>query len=244
MGNLSTRLDIPHTITFANAVTNIAKESSLYTSDAFLGSKVAALSETAAALTVRYKSDKKLSPLAEADGVRDEWWSKLGAMLRGYLAVPLETYTQKAELLYALYQKYGAESARKDFASQSADIDSFVIDAGTGEIKTAAQALPGVTEAIEALAEAERTFKALNTAYNAALVAEKQQESAYSLKLRLFEIINRQLFPYIEAMQIANPDAYGDLYARLENERKRANASVSRSKKSTSAATESSPSES
>ena len=137
---------------------------------------------------------------------------------------------EAAEKIRGIIAKYGKESVRVDYATESARIKSLLEDLSDASLQASLDLFPDAQALIAALTEAENSFKALNTEYTQAKAAEKDKDAAYKIKKELLELINKQVLPYLSVMATAQPDIYGTFANQIEVELTRANASVSRAK--------------
>lgn len=228
MKKLRSALRITDVDTVSDAVVRIYKAADSLSQDAYLAATFAEIETLSGDITAAIRRDKTVSTMDEADATRDEIVRQLSAVLTGYANLPVPAKQTAGSALLATFNKYGKSMTDENYARESSLISSLLTDFASTEAKEAAASLEGVSELISALSEAQDAFNKANDEYNAATAVKA--ESATSLKKRLIVSINDKLVPYLAAMLLANPAAYSDFCAKVENAIVRANAAPQRAK--------------
>lgn len=159
-------------------------------------------------ITEAIKRDRVLSEMEDADAEVETKVRALNAVLKGYSAMPMEQYSTAGEALYDVMAKYKLKILRLNYAEQSSNIEAMLMDYSAPELKPHIDALPGVSEAIANVRDAQTNFTAKRVAYDKAIALNAAKVSASDLKKPLLELINSRLIPYLVAVKMADPDKY------------------------------------
>lgn len=154
---------------------------------------------------------KIVSELEAADAKRDDAVRAIFYLTKGYTFYPTAEVANAAIEVSLILDKYGLKTIRESFAQETAHIDSLAKDLENAP--AIVQLLPGVPELITQLTEVQNAFVARFIAYKATKAQEETYQNAGNLKTLLLEEINTKLITYLQAMQMANPDAYGSYSA-------------------------------
>lgn len=237
MTSLSTRLTIPQSITFGDALVNLTTASGL--ADVALLAFIDKVSAKLAELTTAYNSAKTLSPLAALDVLRDDYFTRAYTYVTGYTAVIDDEKRAAAEKIKAVFDTYGLDTTRADYATESGKIKSLLEDLSGEAMLSAVSLLPELGALITALTQTEAEFKAKGTEYTQAKAADKSKDAAYLVKKELLEIINKQVLPYITVMSTADKTTWGAYATQVELAVTHANATVTRAKSTSDTSTNS-----
>ena len=158
---------------------------------------------------------KTVSELEAADARRDDALRAIFYLTKGYTFYPTAEVANAAKEVSLILDKYGLKTIRESYAQETAYIDSLAKDLEDAPVIV--QLLPGVPELTTQLTEVQNAFVELFIAYKANKAQEGSYQTAGSLKTLLLEEINTKLITYLQAMQMAIPDAYGS-YAATANQ--------------------------
>ena len=134
MKKFSSNARITELDALSNAVIRIYQANKEVAHDAFLKSVMDEIVGISANLTSAIGQDRILSGLEDADTARDLAVKKLGTALAGYAVLPIEAKKGAAEKLLAIFNKYGKQIAKANYASESSLIESMLEDFGILEI--------------------------------------------------------------------------------------------------------------
>ncbi len=197
----------------ANRLAILYKKTASLQDDAFLQKIFDTIEKQGNAITEAVKRDGVYSQLDEVDADRDKAIKALAKLLDGYRYIPIESLKQHGEKLYTIFSKYGIKITEENYSSQSNLIDSLLQDYAAESVLTSIAALSGVQEAIENIRTSQNNFATIRAEYEALLATKKNLASASSLRKPLLDVINKQLIPYLVAMNIANKAKYGKFIA-------------------------------
>ena len=159
MKKFSSNARITELDALSNAVIRIYQANKEVAHDAFLKSVMDEIVGISANLTSAIGQDRILSGLEDADTARDLAVKKLGTALAGYAVLPIEAKKGAAEKLLAIFNKYGKQIAKANYASESSLIESMLEDFG--------KELCGIPEMIAEIRTSQDNFVQVNDAYTA-----------------------------------------------------------------------------
>ena len=162
------------------------------------------------------KGEKTVSNLDEKDAVRDAAVRDLDAILTGYASFPMPKKKEAAQVLRAIFAKYGRAAVEKNYLAESTLIESMLSDFGSDAAVSAIKELDGVGEQISALRAAEDDFKAAQDSLNSAAAAEKGKESATIVKKALLSCINDKFISFVNAAVLIDEASYGSFASEIE----------------------------
>lgn len=172
---------------------------------------MAEIEDLSARITSASHRVKKSTSLKNENTVRDTLVRQLEKILIGYANSPLENLSVPAKKLLSAFNKYGVAILREPQLRKSSLIASML--EGLDPLKDEIAALPGVSEVIKSLHEAQNTFNSLVDTY--AAVKSEKGESASELKSKLLNAINEKLVPYMTAMSKLNKE-FAELEAKYD----------------------------
>lgn len=197
----------------ANRLSALFKNTASLQDDAFLQKTFNIIENQGNAITEAVKRDGVYSRLDELDAERDKAIKTLGKLLDGYRHIPIESLKLHGEKLYAIFSKYGLKMTEENYSSQSNLIDSLLQDYAADSVSASIAALSGVQEAIDSVRTSQNNFATIRAEYEALLATKKNLASATSLRKPLLDVINKQLIPYLVAMNLADKAKYGKFSA-------------------------------
>lgn len=177
--------------------------------DPFLASLFTEMETVSKQITQAIKRDRTLSELDDADAMRDNAVRNLQRVLLGFASMPIDNLRKSGEKLYAVFNKYGLEILRENYAEESSLIESMLIDFANEAFKADIAALPGVLESVGEVRRAQTDFTHKRVAYEEAIAAAQRYQSASALKKPLLQLINASMVPYLSTMQMVDADKYG-----------------------------------
>lgn len=154
------------------------------------------------------KRNVAISKLDEADNKRDNAVRALNNVLIGYRSMPIEHLKNKGEQLYQIFSKYGLKIINENYASESALIESLLLDFSAPELEEDITALTGVKESLDELRTRQNEFNKARLDYGLALAEQSNKDKASVMKQPLMELINKKLINYLIAMEMVNPERY------------------------------------
>ena len=167
MKKFSSNARITELDALSNAVIRIYQANKEVAHDAFLKSVMDEIVGISANLTSAIGQDRILSGLEDADTARDLAVKKLGTALAGYAVLPIEAKKGAAEKLLAIFNKYGKQIAKANYASESSLIESMLEDFGKEGVTACIQELCGIPEMIAEIRTSQDNFVQVNDAYTA-----------------------------------------------------------------------------
>ena len=179
------------------------------------------------------KSDKTISELDIADTVRGEAIRKFDKILQGYAAMPIETLQKPGAKLYEVFSKYGVKITRENYAVESAHIDSLLTDRAAPGLAGEISSLAGVTEAIEAIRTAQKSFNEKRVTYEQNIAAKNAKQKSAELKKMLLERVNTSLLPYLTSLKSMKSAGYSDFIEGVSQIIANTNSSISARRKKT-----------
>jgi hypothetical protein len=168
-----------------------------------LGSKV----EWLMASLRRAKAESELEP---KDEKRDDDTRNLSYLITGYLHHPDPVIKAAAVKLENLFDNYGLKITEENYASESALITSLLMDLGNETYQEAIAALSGCAALIQALQNSQEDFEETRVTWEREKAKEGALENATELKKEVVAIVNEKLVVYLRAMQMADPEMYGE----------------------------------
>lgn len=151
------------------------------------------------------------SMLEEKDNVRDDAVRSIYFLLQGYSHHPDSLIQSAAAAIHKIFDTYGIEMIHESYAVESSLVDSMLKQFAEEESVSHISNLPGLTELIATLQDAESDFEHCRLAYEKEKAIESQRSSATQLKKEIVEIVNGKLVVYLQAMFAVDEPKYGDL---------------------------------
>ena len=182
--------------------------------DAFLDRTFAALEEQSGRMTTAINKSRILNDLDVKDEARDEAVRAVHYLVTGYLSQVDKDVKSAAAVVNDVFQKYGLSMVNKNYATETALIESLLEDLDGENVRAALQLLPSLPQAVEALRAANAEFINARVAYEKER-ATSNAENASALKREILDTINRKIVVYLTAMDIADPERYSTLSAEI-----------------------------
>lgn len=151
------------------------------------------------------------SLLEEKDSIRDDAVRSIYFLLQGYIHHPDAIIQSAAGAISKIFNSYGIEMVRESYAVESSLVDSMLKQFGEEESASHIATLPGLSELVVALLDAETDFENCRLAYEKEKASESQRSSATALKKEIVETVNGKLVLYLQAMLAVDEPKYGDL---------------------------------
>lgn len=223
----------------ANQLVTLYKKQTSLQEDVFLKNTFQEMEAQATQLTEAVRRDNVFSELDKVNKTRSEAIKTLAKLLAGYEVIPLENLKPHGIRLAQVFKKYGTKIIYENYSALSNLIDSLLLDLSASALANDISALLGVREAISELRTAEDTFKNVRSQYQDALLEKEKSLSATQLRKPLLEVINKKLAKYLEAMQMADKEKYGNFITSASLITEHINQNILRRKKAPAKAEES-----
>jgi len=191
---------------FTLMLTTFAKSD--WSADLYLTPVLISTKARSTTLTLAIKRLKAYSQMAEKDDVRDTQVRDLFKLVEGYTHIPIAEIKEAALLVYSILVQYGLGIIHEDYAEESADIDSLLIDLSQADILIAIAKLQGVAETIAALNVAQKDFENLAVQQAEGDSVKKDLASASKLKKEIIAEFNGNLMGYMNTMAMVKPEIY------------------------------------
>ena len=201
MKKIQTIIRVSEIADVAQRLVGLFKQETTLQNDTFLKNLFAQIEIQGTALSVAIKKETAVSRLEEVDALRDETIMNLNNILIGYRSMRSLEIKEKAEKVYAVFQRYGTRIVRENYASESAHIESLLRDLSATDLQEAINGLSGVADTISELRERQTAFHTEQMAYEKALSQQGVSASASSFKKPLLELINTKLVSFFIAMK-------------------------------------------
>lgn len=195
-------------------LSELFKKTSSVQTNAFLTKIFTEVEQQAMMLTTSVRKDLAVSKLEEADKARSYSVRVLDKLLKGYETIPVENLKIHAQKLIEIFKKYGVKITRENYTAETTFIASMLEDFSAENVKESVEALSGVKEALSDIKEKQHQFIMFRDTYDNDLALQKKKLSATDLKKPLLELINQKIVPYLVAMEIAEPELYGEFIAK------------------------------
>ena len=227
MNKLSTIARVTEVDDASDQLVTLYEKTTEVSNDAFLKGVFDEMRALSNQITEAIRRDKAESDLAEADTVRDEKIRQLSNIITGYASMPIETLANSGLALKGVFDRYGVEIAKENYASESSLIESLLLDFSADGLRNDVEALQGVPETLAALRSAQDAFNQARLSYDEAKSHDRATTSASEIKRRLLNCINGKMVAYLSAMAMSAPATYGELARLADEEIARINAIVS-----------------
>ena len=183
--------------------------------DAFLTTTFTALEQEVNRLTVAINRSKAESELEIKDELRDDSLRSLHYLLVAFINHPDAEIKAATEAVTAIFEKYGLSIISESYASESAMINSLLLDLEDSDLATAIAKLPGCTGIITGLKNSQVDFEETRIAYEEEKGAESTKDSATVIKKEVVTMINDKLVVYLRAMNQVDMETYGSFYLTI-----------------------------
>jgi hypothetical protein len=191
---------------FTLMLTTFAKSD--WSADLYLTPVLISTKARSTTLTLAIRRLKAYSQMAEKDEVRDTQVRDLFKLVEGYTHISIAELKEAALLVYSILVQYGLGIIHEDYAEESADIDSLLIDLSQADILIAIAKLQGVAETIAALNVAQKGFENLAVQQAEGDSVKKDLASASKLKKEIIAEFNGNLMGYMNTMAMVKPEIY------------------------------------
>ena len=178
--------------------------------DTYLTTTFAILEQETNRLTVAINRSKAESELEMKDELRDDSLRSLHFLLVAFLNHPGPEIRAAAETVSAIFEKYGLSIIRESYATESAMVNSLLLDLEDPDLVTAIGKLPGCTGIVTGLKNSQVDFEETRIAYEEEKGAESTKDSATVIKKSVVRLINDKLVVYLRAMVQVDEATYGE----------------------------------
>lgn len=152
--------------------------------------------------------DLTKSDLADLDIIRDNYWLDLVYALQGYSHLPKPEFSDAADRLLAVVDKYGAGIIRLAYGEESTKLESALLDLKAEELRHSIESLPCIAELIELLQVSQSKFHAAQAHFDSVQGAVADRTTASDLRKMLLSFINDKFIIYLQTMEMLQPDRY------------------------------------
>lgn len=172
---------------------------------------------------IRYKSvllsrtigtQKAESRRSGIDEDRDKAYVGVITIVEGYLASPLDSLRNAAELVAEIFPKKSSDVTKASINVQSSIVKSLLTDLQEPAVVTAVEALPGLVEQIALLTAVQSELNEASLEWESVKAESDKALSASELKEKILPLVNDKLLLYLQGMAVASPNTHGE-YARL-----------------------------
>lgn len=199
---------VAETSTVANQI--VAKfDATDFTTDLHITSIIDELRVKADLLKIALTNLKSESVLADKDGIRDDSSNALISLVSGYCYHPDIIINVSAKKVYQVFEKFGANITRENYATESGVLNSIITQIKSDEFRSDIMNLPGVNQLIDELNTAQVNFENSRLEYNDEKAADSNKESASEIKKSVLDIINTKFIAYLKVMASLDSAKYG-----------------------------------
>ena len=167
-------------------------------------------------LTIATEQMMAESDLEEKDHIRDADFKALYYLVQGATYNPDPTVRSAAQKVFKYISKYGLETTKESYDTQSNLTESLLIDLDTSEVKGYTTQVSGCAEQITILKASNNAFRTSRNKYQDEVSKDKEKISATAIRNELISLINDKLITYLKGVMVMNPEKYGSLVARIE----------------------------
>jgi len=161
--------------------------------------------------TTAINRSKAESNLDKKDVAREEKIKALNYLLLGSVHHPDAAVKAAGERLSCVFAKYGLKMIHTSYATESELIDSMLEDLSAAELQADIPLISGSAEIIVDLQIAQNDFKTAHFTWEEKKAQEGLNRCATDVKKDVLTIINDKIVVYLNAMQQAKGDLYGEL---------------------------------
>lgn len=166
----------------------------------FVSEKIENLRTLGSTFNTAILQNKVLSNLAEKDDERDKAFDEFCSAVGAYAGLPVPALSAKALPLKQVCDKYKKSNLTNvSFVSESSQLESFFTD--ISPFSSTIEELEGLSDKFSAVKDAQKAFAASYDEYIKSL--EGKNDAATNFKKPILSILNKELFPFLNAMQIA-----------------------------------------
>ncbi len=177
------------------------------------------------------KREKEESILEQKDEVRDNAFRALYGFVTGITFHPNAGTRAAANTILAVLQKYGLSIVDENYATESANLQSCLMDLAKPEQLTAINTIEGTTELVAALQAAQTDFENTRVSFDATKAEEAKQVSATQLKREAVSYFNNRFAIHLNGMYVSEEESYEELVLTIAQLVENSNAIVRRRKK-------------
>lgn len=168
------------------------------------------------------------SELADKNAVRNEIIRKLSKVLDGYANVPVDTIMIAGEAALAVFNLFGASIANESYGVKTILVHSLLRKFEEPSVVKHTKTLIGVDILLAALKAAQKDFDIAQNTYDHAVITEKENNSATTIKNQIVPLLNTKLVTYMASMKAFNADHYGNFASHIEKSISKINEAVKR----------------
>lgn len=216
MKKLNTNARVTEAGDVGNQLVSFYKKSPEVKDESHLAKIFSEIEKRTNALTEAVNKGTINSKLEDADAKRDKEIRVLGKLLDAYKVFPNEEIRANGEKLALIFDRYGLKIINESYINESNLIDALLLDLKSEDLKTAITSLAGVQDAITAITTAQEDFKKNQADYQSAKTQNNSTDSASTLRKPLLDLINKELVPYLTALQMANKEKYTPFVLGIE----------------------------
>ncbi len=157
------------------------------------------------------KREKEQSILEQKDEVRDNAFRGLYGFVSGMVFHPNAGIKAAANAILVVLQKYGLSIVDENYATESANLQSCLLDLAKAEIVAAIAVIDGATELVAALQAAQTDFENTRVSFEATQAQESKYLSATQLKREAIGYFNKKLAVHLNGMHVSDEESYDEL---------------------------------
>ena len=187
-----------------------------WSSDSYLTGIFDQLKPVSENLTEALNRIKAESDLEEKDDVRDSKVRALYYMVLGFLHNPDDSIKTASQNINSVIDNYGIDIVNQNYSAESGMIDSLLNDLSKTEVQSSISALPGLSQIITELQDAQSAFAQAQFQFESEKGKEKSELTASQIKREILAIINDKLVVYLRAMVNVDSSKYGALTATIK----------------------------
>lgn len=210
---LKSKSKVAQISTTANEMTALYGELNL-SGDLFLKSLFDEYTPLSVRMSAAIKRDQAESDLDERDGGRDSTIRDIFYVVKGASRTPIESIKMAGEKILVILDKYTLDMIRESYSIESAHIHSMLNDLSTEEMIALIGEIAGLEQLLNQLKQEQEEFESAQSALDDALSSAKETASATDIKKEIISLVNEKLVVYLRAMNLANPEMYGDFVRR------------------------------
>lgn len=179
-----------------------------HTCDPYLTAQTNQLINYNRLLTQAIKETAAGSILFPIDSKRDGTVRVIFYENKAKLHWPDENISGAAQIVMNELDKYGLETIKMSYSSESANINALLEDFKKPEVAAAIQVLPGMQSLVDQLKIDQKEFETSYLVHVGQKIENQELLSATKLRFIIRDIINKHIVVYLNAMSQALPDEY------------------------------------
>ncbi|MFV0377346.1 MAG: DUF6261 family protein [Mangrovibacterium sp.] len=188
---------------------------STLSSDTYLATTFADLGIRLFSMNEAIKRSKAASELEVKDNLRDTVVRRLFSVIEGAADTFVEPEQSAGQQLAKILAKYGLGLTRESYATETALINSLLIDLDKAEVQQSIAAIRGCAEGISQLIAVETDFETSQASFEATKGNEAAYTNASAQKQSLINFINEKVVAYINGSWVPAEAPYIDFAAAV-----------------------------